>query len=85
MKVNAGVRSVVAEAKVGELYPIPKYINDCTQQLKKKHISKSHECAHRHTCIYVPIVSVYHQPQHIKRVYLSTPRRNILQKIENVS
>lgn len=36
MKVNAGVRLVMAEANVGELYPIPKYINDCTQQLKKK-------------------------------------------------
>lgn len=33
MKVKAGVRSTIAEAKVGELYPIPVYIKVCTQQL----------------------------------------------------
>lgn len=33
MKVKAGTRSVMAEAKVGELYLIPTYINICIEQL----------------------------------------------------
>ena len=52
MKVNAGVRSVMAEAKVGELYPIPKYINNCTQQLKKTTF-QSHMNAHIGTHAYM--------------------------------
>lgn len=35
MKANAGARSIIAEAKVGELYPIPKYMNICTQELQE--------------------------------------------------
>ena len=70
MKVNAGVRSVMAEAKVGELYPIPKYTNNCTQQLKKS--SQSHINAHMGTHIlYIYIGGSYisyHQPQRIKQV-----------------
>ena len=37
MKVNAGVRSTIAEAKVGELYAIPVYINVCSEQLAQRH------------------------------------------------
>jgi len=33
MKVKAGVRSTIAEAKVGELYLIPVNMKLCTQQL----------------------------------------------------
>lgn len=32
-KVKAGTTSVIAEARIGLLYPIPKYINSCTEQL----------------------------------------------------
>lgn len=35
MKVKAGTRSVMAEAKVGELYLIPTYINICMEQLMR--------------------------------------------------
>lgn len=34
MKVKAGVRSTIADAKVGELYPIPVNMKFCTQQLQ---------------------------------------------------
>ena len=34
MKVKAGVRSTIAEAKVGELYLIPVNMKLCTQQLE---------------------------------------------------
>jgi hypothetical protein len=33
MKVKAGVRSTIAEDKVGELYPMPANMKFCTQQL----------------------------------------------------
>ena len=33
MKVKAGVRSTIAEAKVGKLYPIPVNMKLCTEQL----------------------------------------------------
>jgi len=35
MKVKAGVRSTIAEAKVGELYLIPVNMKLCTQQLSR--------------------------------------------------
>lgn len=35
-KVKAGITSVIAEARIGLLYPIPKYHNIWTEQLKKK-------------------------------------------------